>query len=150
MPRLVARLALSDSGDRIKRTTGAGIQSGQLGKDDVINSQREKRCQFLLAPRPGVDSTMEKHQMMLPRPRFTLSVRSLMILVLIFGGVLAWKVRRAAIQRRAVNEIRRVGGMVYYEYHVGPDLQMLLGPGGGILNAHPWAPAWLQKAVGAE
>lgn len=85
-----------------------------------------------------------------PRPRLTHSIRSLMLLVLIFGALLGWKVRRAAVQRRAVNEIRRVGGTVYYEHQVGADLQMLLGPGGGILDAHPWAPAWLQNAVGAE
>ena len=93
--------------------------------------------------------------MLLSRPRLTLRVRSLMILVLIVGGVLGWKVRRDAlgIQGRATrmmlsrSPVRRT---VYYEHQVGPDLQMLLGPDGRILDAHPWAPAWLQNAVGAE
>ena len=40
--------------------------------------------------------------------------------------------------------------MVVYEHQVGPDLKMPLGPDGGILNAHPRAPAWLQKAVGPD
>ena len=88
--------------------------------------------------------------MMLRRPRLTLSVRSLMILVLIIGGVLGWKVRRASIQRRAIYEIKRVGGTVIYEHQVGPDLQLQYGPAGWIFKPHPWAPEWLQKAVGAE
>ncbi len=89
---------------------------------------------------------------MLPRPRFTLSVRSLMILVLIIGGVLGWKVLHAAVQRRAVTEISRVGGMVVYEHQIGPDhqLQIEIGPGAVRLKPHPWIPDWLQSAVGEE
>jgi Leucine Rich repeat len=101
-------------------------------------------------PPSSVEAFSERPDTMLRRPRLTLSLRWLMILVLIVGGVLGWKVRRASIQRRAVNEIRRVGGMVYYEHQVGPDLEMLLDPGGRIRDTHPWAPAWLQSAVGAE
>ena len=81
--------------------------------------------------------------MKLPRSRFTLSLRGLMLAVLIVGGVLGWKARRAAIQRTSVAEIERAGGIVAYDYQLDAK-------GEEIPNAKPWAPGWRRKAVGDE
>jgi internalin A len=78
--------------------------------------------------------------MRLSRPRFILTVRGMMILVLLVGGVMGWKVRRAAIQRRAVATIKRAGGHVVYDYQIREDED----------NPQPWAPAWLRRGVGDE
>jgi hypothetical protein len=75
--------------------------------------------------------------------RFTLSVRGMMILVLLFVGVMAWKVRRASIQRRAVATIKRAGGIVKYDYEIDAD-------GDEKDDPDPWAPDWLSRAVGDE
>jgi hypothetical protein len=48
--------------------------------------------------------------MQLPRVRFRIGLRGLMVLVLIIGGVLGWKARRARLQRHAVAEVQRLGG----------------------------------------
>src|SRR5438270_11326342 len=53
------------------------------------------------------------------RRRFSLSVRSLMLLVLVAGsgmGWRAWWADRASTQRRAVALIRQWGGSVIYDY----------------------------------
>ncbi len=81
--------------------------------------------------------------MRLSRPRFILTVRGMMILVLLLGGVMGWKVRRAAIQRRAVATIKRAGGDVVYDYQIKADWE-------DDDNPQPWAPAWLRRAVGDE
>jgi len=81
--------------------------------------------------------------MHLPRVRLTLSLRGLTLLVLIFGGVLGWKARRASIQRRAVAAIARAGGLVTYDYHIAAESTS--NP-----NPQPWAPVWLRRVVGDE
>ena len=45
-----------------------------------------------------------------------LSLRSLLLLTLIFSVWLAWLVSRAHRQRQAVAAIREAGGWVYYEF----------------------------------
>ena len=80
-----------------------------------------------------------------PRPgrrRFTLSLRALMVLVLVVGGLMGWKARRASIQRRAVEAITATGGSVSYDYQKQ----------GGTWkpNAPHWAPGWLRGPIGDE
>jgi hypothetical protein len=81
------------------------------------------------------------------RSRFTLSLRALMVLVLIVGGVLGWKARRVAIQRQAVAAIKAAGGSVKYDYEWGksPNGDLIF-----LLNPKPWAPAWLRRSIGDE
>jgi hypothetical protein len=50
------------------------------------------------------------------RPLLRLSVRMLMVLVLLVGGGLGWVVRRATIQRQAVESIKKAGGRVAYDW----------------------------------
>jgi internalin A len=81
------------------------------------------------------------------RHRLTLSLRIFMVLVLVVGGWLGWRVRRASFQRRAVAAIRESGGWVWYDY------QLVHLPGGQdrfLRNAKPWAPGWLRRSIGDE
>ncbi len=48
------------------------------------------------------------------RPPVRLTVRTLMIFVLVFGGGLGWVVHRARVQRDAAAAIERTGGSVVY------------------------------------
>ena len=74
---------------------------------------------------------------------FRMSPRSLMVVILILGVFLGWRVNRAHNQRRAVNVIRRGGGIVTYDYQY--DDGKFLGT-----NAKPHAPEWLRRAIGEE
>ncbi len=76
--------------------------------------------------------------------RFALSVRALMVLVLVIGGLVGWKVRRVAAQRRAVAAIRRVGGTVEYDWM--PTWQQQ--EDGAILPNGPPAPRWARRWLG--
>ncbi len=79
-----------------------------------------------------------------PRRRsWRLSVRGLMVLVLVVGGVLGWKARRASVQRRAVETIKAAGGMVAYDYQTLPNDQYQLG-------ASPPTPRWIRERLGDE
>jgi hypothetical protein len=64
-----------------------------------------------------------------PQPR-RLSLRGLIIVVLLAGGLLGWFVRSARIQRQAVAAIEKAGGSVAYEW----DFQN----GSPIPNGKPW------------
>ncbi len=75
------------------------------------------------------------------RPR--VSLRALMVLVLLIGGLLGWRVRRASIQRRAVAAIRAAGGSVFYDYQVPVGKPWQIG-------AAPGTPRWLREWVGDE
>jgi len=66
-----------------------------------------------------------------------------MLLVLVVGGVLGWKARRASIQRRAVEVVKAAGGTVLYDYQAPPDQ-------GFQMAAAPWAPRWLRQFLGDE
>ncbi len=79
----------------------------------------------------------------LPRPRFTFTVRGMMIAVLLLGGAMGWKVRRAAIQRRAVAKIMSAGGYVVYDYQIKAVRE-------DDDNPQPWAPGWLRRVMGDE
>ncbi len=77
------------------------------------------------------------------RRRFALSLRGLMVLVLVVGGVLGWKARRASIQRRAVAQIKAAGGGVAYDYQMLPYGQIQFG-------ASPKTPRWVREGLGDE
>jgi internalin A len=81
--------------------------------------------------------------MRLSRPKFTLTVRGMMIAVLLVGGTIGWKVRRAAIQRRAVAAISRAGGHVVYDFQIKAVRE-------DDDNPQPWAPGWLRRVLGDE
>ncbi len=77
------------------------------------------------------------------RRRFALSLRALMVLVLIVGGGLGWKVSRAKQQRKAIESLKQLGGVrITFDYQYSG--------GRPITNGRPWAPAWLRNAVGDE
>jgi hypothetical protein len=79
------------------------------------------------------------------RPRRTLlrfSVRTLFVLVLLFGAGLGWLVRGARVQREAVAAIRHAGGGVAYDWS--------WSDGEPIAAGKPWAPAWLVDLVGVD
>ena len=79
-----------------------------------------------------------------PRRRFwTMSLRGLMILVLIIGGLLGWRVRRASIQQRAVAIVKAAGGEVTYDFQARPGRPFQPG-------ASPPGPRWLREFLGDE
>ena len=77
------------------------------------------------------------------RPRRRVSLRGLMVLVLVVGGVMGWQARRVSIQRRAVAAIRAASGWVAYDYMLGPY------PNVDPTARHP-APAWVRAGLGDE
>jgi Leucine Rich repeat len=68
-----------------------------------------------------------------------------MILVLIVGGVLGWKARRASLQRRAVARIECLRGEVGYDWQPRSSF-----PGAAPVGAQPPGPAWLRRMLGDE
>ena len=78
------------------------------------------------------------------RKWFVLSLRSAMLLVLLSGLWMGWRVNRANDQRRAVAAIRRAGGGISYDY------QFSVSKGYRNPNGRPWAPAWLRNWLGDE
>ena len=78
------------------------------------------------------------------RKGFVLSLRSAMLLVLLSGLWMGWRVNRANDQRRAVAAIRRAGGGISYDYQFSVS-KAYRNP-----NARPWAPAWLRNWLGDE
>jgi hypothetical protein len=81
------------------------------------------------------------------RRRLTFSLRVFLVVVLIVGGVLGWRARRASFQRRAVATIRQAGGSVWYDYQ---RVRVANGPDRFSPKAQPWAPGWLRRAIGDE
>ena len=71
--------------------------------------------------------------------RFQLSLRALMLIVLVTGGIMGWKANRARTQRRAVAAIRAANQFNDVRY----DFQRSGA-------AEPPAPAWLRRLVGDE
>lgn len=67
--------------------------------------------------------------------RFMISLRTMMILVLLFGGWLGWFVRRVQVQQDAVAAIKDAGGTVVY------DLEWRNG--GSNPYRKSWVPEWL-------
>jgi Leucine-rich repeat (LRR) protein len=78
------------------------------------------------------------------RKWFVLSLRGAMLLVLLSGLWMGWKVNRANDQRRTVAAILRARGSISYDY------QFSVSKGYRRPNARPSAPAWLRKWLGDE
>ena len=80
------------------------------------------------------------------RPRWmVVSLRGLMLFILVFGIWLGWRVNRANSQRRAVAEVLKAGGYVYYDNQYKDHVLIRSRQ-----NAKPWAPEWLRRWVGDE
>ena len=69
------------------------------------------------------------------RRRYMISLRTMMILVLVFGAWLGWFVRRVQVQQDAVAAIKKAGGTVVY------DLEWRNG--GSNPYRRSWIPEWL-------
>src|SRR4051812_45080924 len=83
-----------------------------------------------------------------PRVRFTM--RRMMILLLIIGGVLGWIVHREHVQQDAVRAILRAGGAVLYDSQYKDLGRVADGvPGGTTRSARALGPpyGWL-RALG--
>lgn len=71
------------------------------------------------------------------------SLQTLLILMLVLAGLLAWKVNRAKKQQAAVAWVCEIGGSVLYDYEVDEN-------GTAYDNPQPPAPAWLIDQVGID
>ena len=79
-----------------------------------------------------------------PKRRFLrFSVRTLLLLMLVFGVVLGWKVERARKQREAVAWVLEMGGTVFYNYQLDDDQSY-------VPDAKPRGPEWLRKRLGSH
>jgi hypothetical protein len=76
------------------------------------------------------------------RGRFGVSLRVMMLVVLAVGCLLAWRVRRAETQQRAVAQAEKAGFRVQYDYQYSG--------GRATPKGKPWAPIWLRKALGEQ
>jgi hypothetical protein len=75
---------------------------------------------------------------------FSLSLRGLMLLVLVVGGGMGWKARRARLQQRAVATIQGLHGSVIYDWEYAGNYVMKKPA------SVPTAPSWLRRALGDE
>ena len=64
----------------------------------------------------------------------------MLLLTLVIGGVLGWKVERARKQREAVAWVHEMGGSVQYDYEIDDDEWW--AP-----DAEPPGPQWLRKQL---
>jgi hypothetical protein len=76
-------------------------------------------------------------------PRVRLTVRTLMALVLVFGGGFGWVVHRAHVQRDAIAVIRRDGGRIAYSWQWSKGLPVSRPP------KTPWAD-WVRRRLGPD
>jgi hypothetical protein len=74
-----------------------------------------------------------------PRRRLSITLRAFLMVVLVVGLVLGWKVNRARRQRIAVDAIRAEFGSVSYDWELSP------APRTG-----PKVPAWLRRLAGDD
>ena len=77
--------------------------------------------------------------------RLRYSLRTMLVVVLVLSVWLGWMANRAAKQRRAVDEIRELGGQVYYDYERDENDAEIRIP-----RPVPPGPAWLRKLVGTD
>jgi hypothetical protein len=57
------------------------------------------------------------------KPRFRLSLRMMMVVVLAIGGLLGWKINRARTQAEAVKLIKAADGEVFYDYQFNGTIE---------------------------
>jgi len=86
-------------------------------------------------------------EMPIPKRRWCrFSLRTLLIVVVLLSVGLAWsalKMREAERQRKAVEAIRRTGGLVVYDYQWDTF-------GGPLAVEEPPAPVWLTRLLGED
>lgn len=68
-----------------------------------------------------------------------------MLLILVVGGPMGWKARKASLQRRAMSAIGQANGSVVFDFQ-SPD--GVMSTGGAALD--PPAPLWLRRTLGDE
>jgi hypothetical protein len=75
---------------------------------------------------------------------FSLSLRGMMLLILVAGGLMGWKARRVGLQKRAVAAIERLRGSVVYDWeYQGLSPFKMSG-------SNPPGPIWLRRILGDE
>jgi hypothetical protein len=77
-----------------------------------------------------------------PRIRARISLRVFLVVVLLTGVWLGWRIDRARRQRRAVAEVEQYNGYVLYDYE--------FRNGQNVADAVPNAPRWLRRYLGDE
>jgi Leucine-rich repeat (LRR) protein len=77
------------------------------------------------------------------RRRFRFSLRTLMLALTVFGIWLGIETDRALKQRRAVEMVRKFGGMVGYRHQ-------RIGTSNWDSSVEPWAPRWLRQIMGED
>ena len=75
------------------------------------------------------------------------SVRSLMILVLVLGGVAGWVANTVRTQREAIALIKAAGGQITFDYQ---RREVVTLGGGAVKQREPAAPAWVRRWLGDE
>jgi hypothetical protein len=81
-----------------------------------------------------------------PKRRFAISLRAVLLLVLVVGLALGWKVNRARRQRDAVAAIRAEGGTVRYDWErISPPMERSSVPRTG-----PTVPVWIGRLAGDD
>jgi Leucine Rich repeat len=88
------------------------------------------------------------------RPRrFVISLRSMMILVLVFGGWLGWFVRRVQVQHDAVAAVKNAGGSVFYDLesrNAGPNPYRNSWVPDWLGGDQAWIPKWMMSGAGID
>ena len=80
------------------------------------------------------------------RRRFQFSILSLLVLTVVVAIPCSWlatEMKAARKQREAVEEIKKAGGWIAYDYEFDPGLQTIPRP-------QPPGPAWLRKLLGDD
>ena len=74
------------------------------------------------------------------RHQLKISLRAMMLVILVFGLWLGWRVNKAREQREAVAAVQKYGGWVHYDYE--------FVNGKVASGRNPPAPCWLRKLLG--
>ena len=80
------------------------------------------------------------------------SLKTLLIVILLVGGLLGWiakEMAQAERQRRAVEAIEKAGGYPFYDYQ-WPREEAMKGGSFGIGEGHPPGPQWLTNLAGQD
>ncbi len=79
---------------------------------------------------------------------FRISLRALMVLVLIVGGLIGWMAHTIRTQRQAVAAVRAADALVFYDWQIGDIApQSAAAP---VYRTEPTAPRWLRRILGDE
>jgi hypothetical protein len=87
------------------------------------------------------------------RRRFMISLRTMMILVLVFGGWLGWFVRRVQVQQDAVAAVKNAGGSVVYDLdwkNAGPNPYRKSWVPDWLGGDQEWIPRWALSRIGID